>query len=155
MSAAIAPARHTAQILLVEDNDNDAELTRISMRKASFPFVIHHVENGEHCLDYLHKEGRYADAPTPDVVLLDLNMPRMGGLEVLEHIRKNQALTEIPVIVLSSSEADKDISLSYELNCSAYLIKPVDLNQFATTVSTLSDYWRQLLRHDTGGAGDL
>ncbi len=145
MSATMNAPQRTAQILLVEDNDNDAELTRISMKKAKFPFDLHHVENGEQCLDYLRKRGGYADACTPDVILLDLNMPRMGGLEVLEQIRTEKELAAIPVIVLSSSEADEDVSMAYKLQCSSYMVKPVDLEAFAAAASLLSDYWRRLV----------
>ena len=98
-----------AVILLAEDNDNDVELTKLGFRRAKFAIQLHHVSNGEECLAFLRKEGPYADAPTPDIILLDLNMPRMDGIEVMQEISKDDRLKHLVIVVLTSSQADEDV----------------------------------------------
>jgi chemotaxis family two-component system response regulator Rcp1 len=134
-----------AVILLAEDNDNDVELTKISFRRAKFAAELHHVPNGEECMAFLRKQGRYADAPMPDLLLLDLNMPRMDGTQVLEAISKDDALRHLVVIVLTSSDADQDVLRSYKLRCSSYLVKPINFEAFAKMIQTLGDYWFTLV----------
>ena len=130
-----------AELLLVDDNDNDVELTRIAFQQARFAANMHHVENGEECMAFLRREGKYADAPTPDIILLDLNMPRMDGREVLEAISADDALKHLPVIVLTTSEADEDILMAYRLRCSSFIVKPVGFENFAKAVQVIGDYW--------------
>ena len=130
-----------AELLLVDDNDNDVELTRIAFQQARFAANMHHVENGEECMAFLRREGKYADAPTPDIILLDLNMPRMDGREVLEAISADDDLKHLPVIVLTTSEADEDILMAYRLRCSSFIVKPVGFENFAKAVQVIGDYW--------------
>ena len=134
-----------AEVLLVEDNDNDVELTRIGFQRAKFAVNLHHVGNGEECMAFLRKEGKYADAPTPDLVLLDLNMPRMDGREVLEEVVRDERLKHLPIVVLTTSDADKDVLASYKLRCSSYIVKPVDFESFSKAVQSLTDYWFTLV----------
>lgn len=134
-----------AVVLLVEDNDNDAELTRLGFRKGRLSVDLHHVQDGEQCMAFLRREGDYANAPAPDLVLLDLNMPRMDGREVLETISQDEALKHIPIIVLTSSEADSDVLASYQLQCKSYIVKPINFENFTRMIQGLSDYWFTLV----------
>lgn len=130
-----------AELLLVDDNDNDVELTRIAFRQARFAANLHHVENGEECMAFLRREGRYADVPNPDIILLDLNMPRMDGREVLEAISADDDLKHLPVIILTTSQADEDILMAYRLRCSSFIVKPVGFENFAKAVQVIGNYW--------------
>jgi two-component system response regulator len=134
-----------AVILLAEDNDNDVELTKLGFERAKFAVDLHHVPNGEECLAFLRKEGRYASSPTPDLILLDLNMPRMDGFEVLREINGDKRLEHLVVVVLTSSKADEDVISSYKLRCSSYLVKPIKFESFAKMIQSLSDYWFTLV----------
>lgn len=134
-----------AEILLVEDNDNDVELTRIGFKRTHLSINLHHVPDGIECMAFLHKEGQYAGVPTPDLILLDLNMPRMNGREVLEAISKDEGLRHLPVVVLTTSDAERDVLSSYKLRCSSYIVKPVDFENFARVVQSLTDYWFTLV----------
>jgi two-component system, chemotaxis family, response regulator Rcp1 len=129
------------EILLVEDNENDVLLTREGFKRAKVPARLHHVENGEKCMAFLRRSGKYADAPTPDIVLLDLNMPVMDGREVLEQIVADPELNRMPVVVLTTSEGEQDILRMYRLRCSSYIIKPVDFADFLRVIHGLNDYW--------------
>ena len=133
------------EILLVEDSDDDVELTRLGFKRARFAVKLHHVVNGEECMSFLRKQGKYADAPTPDLILLDLNMPRMDGNEVMEEVNRDEALKHLPIVVLTSSKAEEDILRSYKLRCSSYLVKPINFEGFATMIQSLSDYWFTLV----------
>jgi CheY-like chemotaxis protein len=134
-----------AVILLAEDNDNDVELTKLGFQRAKFAIDLHHVPNGEECMAYLRKEGRYADAPTPDIVLLDLNMPRMGGIEVMQEVSNDERLKHLVIVVLTSSNADEDLTRSYKLRCSSYLVKPLNFVAFADMIKSFGDYWFTLV----------
>lgn len=136
----LADAR-PAEILLVEDNENDVELTRIGFEQARFKVNLHHVENGLECMKFLRREGRWADAPTPDVILLDINMPVMDGREVLAEIAADPALCHLPVVVLTTSTDQRDILDMYRLRCSSYITKPVDFSQFQRVIQELGRYW--------------
>lgn len=144
MNEAVAVGR-PAVILLAEDNDNDVELTRLGFLRARFAVELHHVPNGEECMLFLRKEGEYATAPTPDIVLLDLNMPRMDGMEVLQEIGKDDQLKHLVVVVMTSSKADEDVLRSYQLRCSSYLVKPLNFEAFAHMIQSLGDYWFTLV----------
>jgi two-component system, chemotaxis family, response regulator Rcp1 len=133
------------EILLVEDNENDALLTREGFKRAKVPARLHHVENGEKCMAFLRRSGKYADAPTPDIVLLDLNMPVMDGREVLEQIVADPELCRLPVVVLTTSEGEQDILRMYRLRCSSYIVKPVDFTDFMRVIHGLNDYWFSLV----------
>ena len=130
-----------AEILLVEDNENDVELTRIGFKKSRLLLNLHHAKDGVECMEFLRKQGAYADAPRPDLILLDLNMPRMNGQEVLAEIVADEALCNLPVIVLTTSTDDEEIAKMYNLRCSSYLAKPVDFDQFLHVVQSLAEYW--------------
>jgi two-component system response regulator len=134
-----------AVILLAEDNDNDVELTRLGFRRAKFAVALHHVSNGEECLAFLRKEAPYADAPTPDIILLDLNMPRMDGIEVMQEINADERLKHLVTVVMTSSKADQDVMRSYKLRCSSYLVKPINFEAFAKMIESLGDYWFTLV----------
>ncbi len=134
-----------AVILLAEDNDNDVEITRLGFQRARFAVQLHHVSNGEECMAFLRKEAPYADAPTPDIILLDLNMPRMDGLEVMDEISKDERLKHLVTVVLTSSKADEDVMRSYKLHCNSYLVKPINFEAFAKMIETLGDYWFTLV----------
>jgi two-component system response regulator len=130
-----------AEILLVEDNDDDVVLTREGFERAKVAVNLHHVENGVECMAYLRKQGRYADVPTPDVILLDLNMPLMSGYEVLQQISRDPDLRHLPVVILTTSADERDILRMYELRCSSYIIKPVDFVQFQRVINEFTGYW--------------
>lgn len=140
MTAPLAGTR-TAEILLAEDNDNDVELMRVGFEKAKLAINLHRVKDGEKCMAFLRKEGAYADTPTPDLLLLDLNMPRMDGREVLAEICGDDRLRHLPVVILTTSESESHILELYRLRCSSYIVKPVDFEQFARAIKALSDYW--------------
>jgi len=135
----------TAVVLLVEDNDNDIELTKIAFEQAKFAVDLRLARDGEDCLSFLRKEGGYADAPTPDIVLLDLHMPRMNGLEVLEAVNADDRLRRLPIIVLTTSENDRDMYAAYQLRCSGYIVKPVGFINFAQAIQSIEDYWFTLV----------
>ena len=134
-----------AEILLVEDNDDDVELMRIGFERAHFAANLHHVSNGEDCMAFLRKERGYEDRPRPDLVLLDLNMPRMDGREVLAEIVRDEQLRSLPVVVLTTSDSQEDVLASYNLRCSSYIVKPVDFHQFSRVVQGITDYWFTLV----------
>ena len=144
MSNGLARGR-PVEVLLVEDNPDDVELMRIGFRRAKFAVNLHHVGDGEQCMAFLRREAPYTDAPRPDLILLDLNMPRMDGREVLAEIDKDDTLNQIPVVVLTSSDADSDVLASYRLSCSSYIVKPVDFEQFSSVVRGIGDYWFTLV----------
>lgn len=129
------------EILLVEDNENDVVLTQEGFRQAKLVVHLHHVKDGEECMDFLHKEGKYSNVPTPDLILLDLNMPRMDGREVLAAIGDDEKLRHLPVVILTTSAEEREILNMYRLRCSSYIVKPVDFEQFLRVVRLISDYW--------------
>ncbi len=137
---------HQVEILLVEDNPADAELAKIGLRSGKILNDVHVVEDGEQAMAFLRREGTYEDAPKPDLVLLDLNLPGMDGREVLQEIKNDAALRSIPVIVLTTSDAAPDIARAYENYASGYLTKPVDFTSFHELMAGLADYWFSLVR---------
>lgn len=130
-----------AEILLVEDSEDDVILTRKGFESSRFAVNLHHVENGVECLAFLRKEEQYATAKTPDLILLDLNMPLMDGHEVLKELVKDDQLRQLPVVVLTSSASERDILKMYDLRCSSYIVKPIDFLQFQRIVEELGRYW--------------
>ena len=129
------------EILLVEDNPGDVELTAEALRAGKISNQMHVVEDGESAMAYLRKEGGYAGVPCPDVVLLDLNLPRKDGREVLEEIKADPGLKKIPVIILTTSQAEEDILRAYNLAANCYITKPVDLDQFTKVVQSIEEFW--------------
>ena len=134
------------QILLVEDNPGDARLTEEALREAKVRNTLNHVENGIEALAFLRQEGEYADAPRPDLVFLDLNLPRMGGREVLHEIKNDPDLRRIPVVILTSSGAEEDILSTYELHANCYITKPVDMQGFLTVVKSVENFWFSVVK---------
>lgn len=134
-----------AEILLVEDNDSDAILTREAFKRARFLADLHRVENGEECMAFLRKEGRHVGAPTPDLILLDLNMPLMDGREVLAALAADAHLARLPVAVLLSSESEQGTIAACPLKSCTYMVKPVDFLQLQRVIKTLPGYWFTLV----------
>lgn len=132
------------EILLVEDSPFDVRLMLQVLQEGSVPKRISIVSNGEQAIDFLRRRGPYADAPRPDLVLLDLNLPRRNGLEVLREIKNDPELRSITVIVLTTSEAPLDVNAAYELNANCYVVKPLDYEQFVTTVRGIEEFWMRL-----------
>jgi len=130
-----------AEILLVEDNQNDAYLTRIAFEHAKLAINLHHVTDGEKCMAFLRKQPPYHDAPTPDLILLDLHLPAMDGREVLAEIAKDDALKHLAVVMLTTSYEAEDIASVYKLRCNSYITKPVNFEKFVQAVNKLQDYW--------------
>jgi len=130
-------------ILLAEDSPADAEMAIDALRDANLANPIVHVEDGVEAMEYLQRKGRYADRPDeePAVLLLDIKMPRMDGLEVLQRIRADEKLRRIPVVILSSSREESDLIRSWDLGVNAYVVKPVDVEQFFGAVKTLGKFW--------------
>ena len=130
-----------AKILLVEDSPTDALLAQEALRGANISNNIHLVEDGEEALAFLHGEGPYAHAPRPDLILLDLNLPKKGGQEVLTEIKTDPALRDIPVVVLTTSQDAGDVSKAYDLHANCYITKPVDFLQFTEVVQAIAHFW--------------
>ncbi|HRW49002.1 MAG: response regulator [Caldilinea sp.] len=128
-------------ILLVEDNPADVELTRESFEAAKIKNAMFVAPDGVEAMAFLRREGQYHDAPRPNLVLLDLNMPRKGGREVLAEIKGDPDLHNIPVVILTSSQAEHDVVTSYNLHANAYVSKPVDLTGFSTIVKAVEGFW--------------
>lgn len=134
------------EILLVEDNPGDVELTCEAFLECKATNRIHVAEDGEEALDFLYRRGKFSDAVRPDIILLDLNMPRKDGKEVLKEIKQDSDLCDIPVVILTSSEAERDISISYKLHANSYIIKPVDLEKFLHVVKAVESFWLQIVK---------
>lgn len=129
------------QVLLVEDSPGDVRLTQEALRDANLAVKLHVAADGVEAMAFLRREGEHADAPRPDLILLDLNLPRMDGREVLGHIKADASLKTIPTIILTTSEAEADIVKSYQLQANSYLSKPVQLDKFENLVKSINDFW--------------
>ena len=134
------------EILLAEDNPNDVEMTKKAFDKGKFVNNIHVVEDGVEVIKYLDEEKGHEDRPRPDIILLDLEMPRMDGFEVLEELEDRPGLKDIPVVVLTSSESEKDVVESYRHNANAYMIKPVGYKEFQDIVREIENFWFKLVK---------
>ncbi|MCX5771743.1 MAG: response regulator [Candidatus Hydrogenedentes bacterium] len=133
-------------ILLVEDNPGDARLTVEALKEAKVSNGLYIVEDGIQAMEFLHKEGEYVDAPTPDLILLDLNLPRMSGQEVLAEIKEDPVLHSIPVIVLTTSQAEKDVLEAYDLHANCYVVKPVNFEQFLESIKHIKEFWFSVVK---------
>jgi len=131
----------TIDILLVEDSPTDAMLTKHAFSKAKRVYRIHVVNDGIEAMAFLRRQNSYADAPRPDLLLLDLNMPKMDGREVLAQIKADDGLKAIPVLILTTSSAEEDVLKSYQLHANAFITKPVGFDAFVAAVATLEDFW--------------
>ena len=134
------------EILLVEDNEGDVGLVEEVFEEAKIRNIIHVTEDGEEAMLFLNKESPYKDAPTPDIILLDLNLPQKDGREVLEEIKTDENLKRIPVVILTTSKAEEDIVKSYDLHANSYITKPVDFDQFIRVVKSIEDFWLEVVR---------
>ncbi len=134
------------EILLVEDNPGDVLLTREALKEGKVLNNLHVAHDGEEALKFLHKEDPYRDAPTPDIVLLDLNLPKVNGREVLAEVKSDPVLRRIPVVVLTTSQAEEDIIRSYDLHANCYIAKPLDLDQFITVIKTVENFWVSIVK---------
>ncbi len=134
------------EILLVEDNPGDVRLTQEAVREAEIRNTLNVVNDGEQAIAYVRRQGEYADRPRPDLILLDLNLPRKDGREVLQDLKSDPDLHRIPVVVLTSSEAEQDILRTYDLYANAYVTKPVDLEQFMHAVASIQDFWLNIVK---------
>jgi two-component system, chemotaxis family, response regulator Rcp1 len=137
----MSPHDKTLEILLIEDSPGDVRLTREAFREASLPVNLHIAYDGLEAMAFLRREGEHADAPRPDFILLDLNLPKMDGREVLALIKEDEELKTIPTVVLTTSEADADVLRSYQLQANAFLTKPVQLEAFESLVMSITDFW--------------
>lgn len=133
--------RRLAEILLVEDNEGDVILTKEAFEDAKFRNNLNIARDGEHALDYLFKRNGFEDAVRPHIILLDLNLPKLHGKDVLQEIKSDPELKRIPVIVLTSSEADKDVLESYNLNANCYVVKPIDAVKFMDVIQQIESFW--------------
>jgi chemotaxis family two-component system response regulator Rcp1 len=139
------------EILLVEDNPGDVRLTKESFRDAKVRNIMETVADGVEAMAFLRREGRYQSSTRPDLILLDLNLPRKNGLEVLKEIKANEDLKRIPVVVLTTSQAEQDIVKSYDLYANAYITKPVELDQFISVVKAIEGFWLEIVRLPPNG----
>ena len=140
------PTDTPKQVLVVEDSPGDVRLTREAFREANPNIHLHVAADGTEAMEFLRREGRHAYAPRPDLILLDLNLPKMDGREVLANIKASQDLKTIPTVVLSTSTAQADIALSYQLLANCYLSKPIQLEQFELLVKSINDFWLTKVR---------
>lgn len=133
-------------ILLVEDNPGDVRLTEEALREGKIKNRLFVVSDGVEALSYLRREGEYANSVMPDLILLDLNLPRMDGRQVLQNIKEDESLKSIPVVVLTTSDAEDDVLRSYNLHANCYITKPVDLDQFLTIVRSIENFWLSVVK---------
>jgi CheY-like chemotaxis protein len=137
---------HPVEILLVEDNDGDVRLTFEALKEGKVHNRLTVARDGVEALSILRREGAHRAAPRPDLILLDLNLPRRDGREVLADIKADEALRRIPVVVLTTSKAEEDIARSYDLHANCYITKPVDLDRFLSVVKSIDDFWLSVVR---------
>ncbi|MBC7950625.1 MAG: response regulator [Rhodospirillaceae bacterium] len=134
-------------ILLVEDDLGDAGLVKIALRRGTYPTQLHHVKNSTEAFGFLRRIGAaFAEAPRPDVILLDLNLPGRSGHEILEEMKADRSLRGIPVVVLSTSEAERDVLKSYQLGANSFISKPMDIEDFSRAIHAVQDYWFRLVK---------
>ena len=135
-----------ANFLLVEDNPGDVRLTQEALKTHKLQNNLHVAADGEEAMAFLRKQGKYRDAPRPDIILLDLNLPKKDGREVLAEIKSDPVFKTIPVVIISSSEAEQDIIKSYNLNANCYVTKPVNFDQFIKVVQSINDFWLTIVK---------
>jgi chemotaxis family two-component system response regulator Rcp1 len=134
------------QVLLVEDSPGDIRLTKEALKDAKIHINLQVARDGEQAMSYLMREGAYANAPRPDLILLDLNLPKKDGREVLQEIKENPTLKIIPVVILTTSASEADILRSYSLHANCYITKPVTLDGFLTVVKSIEDFWMSVVK---------
>jgi CheY-like chemotaxis protein len=146
----MTPAGRAIDILLVEDDPGDELITREAFEHNKLRNRLHVAHDGEEGLNYLYRRGEHQDAPRPDLILLDLNLPKYDGRQLLEQIKSDPDLSRIPVVVLTTSSAEEDILRSYQLHANAYVTKPVDLDQFMSAVRQIDEFFLQVVRLPQG-----
>jgi len=146
----MSPKNNGIEVLMVEDSPDDVELTREALKEGKLDIGLHVAENGVEGLAFLRREGKHAQAPEPDLILLDLNMPRMDGRELLAEIKADAELARIPVVVLTTSEAERDIATSYRLHANCYITKPVDFEKFIEIVQAIEEFWFRVVKLPNG-----
>jgi two-component system, chemotaxis family, response regulator Rcp1 len=134
------------EILMVEDNPGDVRLTREALRDGKVHNILQAVEDGDLALDFLYRRSAYSDAPRPDLILLELKLPGKGGLEVLAEIKADASLRRIPVVILTSSQAEEDIVRGYDRHVNAYVAKPVELDEFIAAVKGIERFWLEIVK---------
>ena len=139
-------ASNLIEILLVEDNPGDIRLTQEALREGNMPHILNTVMDGAEAIKYLFREGKYADAKIPDLIMLDLNLPKKDGRDVLRVIKKEKDLKRIPVVVLTTSNADNDVKDMYDLHANCYITKPVDFDQFMDVIQAIEQFWLTIVR---------
>src|SRR5215216_7826533 len=137
------------EILLVEDNPGDARLAVEALKESKVHNNLHHVVDGVEAMDFLHRRTKYSHVPPPDLILLDLNLPRKDGREVLAEIKEDPDLRLVPVVVLTTSAAERDLLKSYDLHANDYIVKPIDLNQFIDVVQAIENFWFTVVKLPT------
>ncbi|MBN8686906.1 MAG: response regulator [Chitinophagales bacterium] len=135
-------------ILLVEDNEGDIVLTTEAFEESKILNKFSVVRNGKEALDFLYKTGNYQDAPDPDIILLDINLPLMSGIEVLQEIKNDDRVKHIPVIMLTTSSSEKDITLSYKHHANCYITKPVEIAKFLDAITAIEHFWLEIVSLD-------
>jgi two-component system, chemotaxis family, response regulator Rcp1 len=133
-------------ILIVEDNEGDARLIKEVLCDGKVSNILHNVKDGVQAMDFLHKKGSYANASVPDLIILDLNLPKKDGREVLSEIKTDAVLKKIPVVIMTTSQAEEDILKSYNLHANCYITKPIDLNQFIKVVKSIEEFWFSIVK---------
>lgn len=145
------PMQHISiEILLVEDNEGDARLAKEALRDSKIRNTIHHVIDGVEAIDFLRKKGKYRDAQRPDLILLDLNLPRKDGREVLAEIKQDENFKRIPVVILTVSKSEEDILKSYNLHANCYISKPIDLSEFLKIIKSIEEFWLTIVKLPNG-----
>ena len=134
------------EILLVEDSEGDVRLTQEALHEAKVANNLSVVEDGMLAMQFLRRQGAYTDAPAPDLILLDLNLPRVDGREVLREVKNDPELRRIPLVVLTTSRAEEDVLRAYDLHCNCYITKPVDFEQFMTVVRSIEEFWLTVVK---------
>jgi len=134
------------EILIVDDNPDDVELTRNAFKQSKLKVNLHTAEDGEEAVDFLHQKGAFAQAPQPDLIFLDLNMPRKNGYEVLAEVKQDDKLKSIPIVVMTTSDAQTDIIKSYNLGCNCYATKPVDFKTFCNVIRQIEEFWLTVVK---------
>lgn len=141
----LEPNGRPIEILMVEDNPGDVRLTQEILKEGKMCNNLSVVNDGVEALKFLRKQGEYSETPRPDVILLDLNLPKKNGQEVLEEIKKDSRLKRIPVVILTTSKAEQDIFRTYDYHANCYITKPVDLDQFINVIKTIENFWLSIV----------
>lgn len=136
----------TADILLVEDSPGDIRLTMEALKESRITNNLHIVNDGVEAIDFLMKSGNYINAPIPDLILLDLNLPKISGFEVLKKIKEHEILKVIPVVVLTTSQSERDILQSYQLHVNCFVSKPIEFDEFFNVIRTIEDFWFTIVK---------